>query len=234
MNTTKKAHAEHKTKRIHSIVLLRHSLFSPKATKLMTLLLVVLVCISANAQVQFGAKAGLDLTNFWGKETNHSLLLNYQAGLLIEYKFHSNFGIAPEVVFAAQGGKSTGKVTVQTDNGKLFADFLCYHMNYINVPVMFKYYTAPDFSIDFGPQMGFNVYSKYTDADEKATDFKRWTNAIDFGLGLGGTYDIDNHVFIQVRYTLGLSKVFKTSYDGAKWDDDRKNGNIQLAFGYNF
>jgi hypothetical protein len=31
-------------------------------------------------------------------------VLNYQAGLLMEYKFHHHFGISPEVVFAAQGG----------------------------------------------------------------------------------------------------------------------------------
>ena len=42
MNTTKKVQAEHKTKRNHSIVLLRRSLPSPKATKLMTLMLAML------------------------------------------------------------------------------------------------------------------------------------------------------------------------------------------------
>ena len=73
--------------------------------KLMILILVALTCMSASAQVKFGAKVGLAFTNFWVKECGHHIVLNYQAGLLIEYKFHPHFGISPEVVFAAQGGQ---------------------------------------------------------------------------------------------------------------------------------
>ena len=196
-------------------------------------LLAMLACMSASAQVKFGAKVGLDLTNFWGKETRHGMLLNYQGGLMLEYKFHHHFGIAPEVVFAAQGGKGY-KVTQLTDKGNLDAVDLTHHTNYINVPVIFKYYTAPDFSIDFGPQVGFNVYSKSTGASGKAEDEKWETNAVDFGLGLGGTYDIDKNVFIQFRYTLGLTKVFDDTGGGEIIPNYRKNGNIQLSFGMKF
>ena len=201
--------------------------------KLMTLLLALLACMSASAQVQFGAKVGLDLTNFWGKEANHGILLNYQGGLLLEYKLNTHFGIAPEIVFAAQGGKGH-KVTQYNEYGSLEAIDLTYHTNYINVPVMFKYYTAPDFSIDFGPQVGFNVYSKSTGASGIAVDKKYRTNAVDFGLGLGGTYDIDKNVFIQFRYTLGLTHVFKPTTGGVIITDYSKNGNAQLAFGMKF
>lgn len=201
--------------------------------KLMTLLLAMLVCMIASAQVQFGAKVSLDLTNFWGKEANHGILLNYQGGLLLEYKLNTHFGIAPEIVFAAQGGKGH-KVTQYNEYGSLEAIDLTYHTNYINVPVMFKYYTAPDFSIDFGPQVGFNVYSKSTGASGIAVDKKYRTNAVDFGLGLGGTYDIDKNVFIQFRYTLGLTHVFKPTTGGVIITDYSKNGNAQLAFGVRF
>jgi len=73
--------------------------------KKLIMLLAMLACMSASAQVKFGAKVGVDLTNFWGKECGHHMVLNYQAGLLMEYKFHPHFGISPEVVFAAQGGQ---------------------------------------------------------------------------------------------------------------------------------
>ena len=110
-----------------------------KATKkLMAVLLAMLACMSASAQVKFGAKVGLDLTNFWGKECGHQIVLNYQAGLLMEYKFHPHFGISPEVVFAAQGGQE------KADDGSEMGGFIRsdkhYHTNYINVPVMLKYY----------------------------------------------------------------------------------------------
>ena len=199
--------------------------------KLMTLVVAMLACMSASAQVQFGAKVGLDLTNFWGKDCGHQMVLNYQAGLLMEYKFHPRFAIAPEVVFAAQG---CGKMTLYEDGwvGEgPSTTMISYQVNYINVPVMLKYYATPAFSIDFGPQLGFNVYSKYTITGENvieqpAHDHKKFTKAVDFGMGLGGSYNLTDNAFIQARYTLGLTKVFK--------NPDSKNGNIQLAFGMKF
>ena len=193
--------------------------------KVLVLIAAAIVCISASAQVQFGAKVGVDATNFWGKDTQHGMQFNYQAGLLMEYKFSPKFAIAPEVVFAAQGGKfnvaefNLGDMNLNTD--------VTYHTNYINVPVMFKYYVSPAFSIDFGPQAGFNVYSKYSIKDHDAFDIKDGTKSVDFGLGLGGTYNLTDKAFVQARYTLGLTKVFEG-------DGDVKNGNIQLAFGMKF
>jgi hypothetical protein len=218
--------------------------------KLMTLLLAMLPCMSASAQVQFGAKVGLDLTNFWGKDVDHHLVLNYQAGLVMEWQFNPYFGIGPEVVFAAQGGQE--KTIDRGMNGSLLEVDERYHMNYINVPVMFKYYPTQDFSIDFGPQIGFNVYSKSTVGEHKTDNHKNMTHAVDFGLGLVCTYELDKNAFIQVRYTLGLTKAFKEEHypiyyftmdypegvadypEGDIINNYRKNGNIQLAFGMKF
>lgn len=199
--------------------------------KLMTLLLAMMACMSANAQIQFGAKVGLDLTNFWGKECGHQMVLNYQAGLLMEYKFHPHFGISPEVVYAAQGGQervqdSENRILIESDKR--------YRTNYINVPVMLKYYPAQDFSIDFGPQVGFNVYSKYKIGRHEVTNYKDMTHAVDMGLGLGCTYDLDKNAFMQVRYTMGLTRAFKPINSYWEIQDYRKNNNIQLAFGAKF
>ena len=195
--------------------------------KVFVLIAAAIVSMSAMAQVQFGAKVGVDATNFWGKDTPHGIQLNYQAGLMMEYKFNPHFAIAPEVVFAAQGGKITRTVDlVETD--------CTFHTNYINVPVMLKYYVSPAFSIDFGPQVGFNVYSKMTAKGKAANveaewteDLKDFTKTVDFGLGLGGTYNLTENAFVQARYTMGLTNVFDD-------DGDCKNGNIQLAFGMKF
>lgn len=174
----------------------------------------------AEGSFTFGPKVGFDLTNFWGKDIRHGMQANYQVGLFGEYKFdNSIIAIAPEVVFASQGGKFKDDLTTLT-----------YHTNYINVPVMVKFYATPNFSIDFGPQVGFNVYSKGTEkiGDVKETeDLKDLTKTVDFGLGLGGTYNLSSNAFLQARYTMGLTKAFK---GGA----DIKNGNIQIAFGYRF
>jgi len=206
--------------------------------KVFVLIAAAIVSVSAMAQVQFGGKVGFDMTNFWGKDAPHGMLPSYQVGLMMEYKFNPHFAIAPEVVFAAQGGKETDKVDVEEFPGIVEAKGT-FHTNYINVPLMLKFYATPAFSIDFGPQVGFNVYSKMTASGKAAgieaketLDFKDYTNTVDFGLGLGGTYNLTENAFVQARYTLGLTKVFKD--DELLGENKAKNGNIQIAFGMKF
>lgn len=209
-------------------------------------LAIALVCMimatgAAMAQKTFtwGPKVGFDITHFWGKDVRHGIQPNYQAGLFFEYRATDKFAIAPEVVFAAQGGKES----LELDFGEAIGKFdytQTYHTNYINIPVMFKFYPTSDFSIDFGPQLGFNVYSKLTakydfdgktvpgyESEKEVGDLKDNTNTVDFGVALGATYNLTENAFIQARYTLGVTKVFKGG-------DDIHNGNGQIAFGYRF
>jgi hypothetical protein len=206
--------------------------------KVFVLIAAAIVCMSASAQIQFGAKVGFDLTHFWGEDAPHGLQPNYQAGLMMEYKFNPHFAIAPEVVFAAQGGKISGSFDdddIPGLPGMTIDAKGSFHTNYINVPVMLKYYATPNFSIDFGPQVGFNVYSKMTvsgkvsSIEAKQTyDLKDVTNTVDVGVGLGGTYNLTDKAFVQARYTLGLTNVFDID------DSHEKNGNFQIAFGMKF
>ena len=200
--------------------------------KVFLMIAAALVGFSAMAQVQFGVKVGFDMTNFWGEGAEHGMKPSYQAGALLEFKVSDRFDISPEVVFASQGGKFKISPTYMGWSLSQFGvkDITAtYYTNYINVPVMLKFYATPSFAIDFGPQVGFNVYSKasVSDGDESLTiGLKDMTKTVDFGLGLGATYSLSDNAFVQARYTLGLTKVF----DG----DESKNGNIQLAFGWKF
>ena len=202
--------------------------------KVFVLIAAAIVSMSAMAQVQFGGKVGVDMTNFWGSDVDHGMKPGYQVGLVMEYKFNPHFAIAPEVVFAAQGGKSKA---LAFDINKHDIDFVTtdikYNTNYINVPLMLKFYATPNFSIDFGPQVGFNVYSKVTAKGvDKSIDFKDATKTVDFGVGLGATYNLTENAFVQTRYTMGLTKVFKEEY--IIGENNAKNGNIQIAFGMKF
>ncbi len=202
--------------------------------KFFALIAAAIVCMSASAQVQFGAKVGFDLTHFWGEDAPHGIQPNYQVGLMMEYKFNPHFAIAPEVVFAAQGGKATGDFEDDDFIGNINVKGT-FHTNYINVPLMLKFYATPDFSIDLGPQVGFNVYSKVTASGKvgnieakESMDLKDNTKTVDFGVGLGATYNLTNNAIVQARYTMGLTNVFDVP------DSHEKNGNIQLAFGMKF
>ena len=179
----------------------------------------------------FGPKIGVDFTHFWGKHTeNIKGVFNYQAGVFFEYRFTDKFSIAPEAVFAAQGANEDLYDTNLNTNTIEKDGYTQYNTNYVNIPVMFKYYVIPSLSIDLGPQLGINVYSKrsYIDCDylEGTEDYKDNTKTVDVGAALGLTYNITEDVFVQGRYTLGLTKAFKT-FEG-------KNGNAQIAIGYRF
>ncbi len=182
----------------------------------------------AQKQFTFGPKIGVDYTHLWGKDADHGGLINYQAGLFLEYRFSNQFSIAPEVVFAVQGVKND---FLYTSNSESFDAEYTDNRNYINIPVMLKYYVTPELSIDLGPQLGITVYHKCTikgkDAHKDFTyKYDTDTKSIDFGIGLGLTYNITKDVFVQGRYTLGLTNVFN--------EYDEKNGNAQLAIGYRF
>lgn len=215
-----------------------------------TIALMCMILTAGAAMAQkaftFGPKISVDYTHFWGKETMHGGQLNYQAGLFMEYRFNDKFSIAPEIVFAAQGGKNDGIVGFDPQHpyssyvtpygeGLVNADYI-YNMNYINIPVMLKYYVTPKWSIDFGLQLGLNVYHKCTikgtNTDYKETvDLKDSAKSVDFGLGLGVTYNITENVFVQARYTLGLTDAIENKVE---WGEKAKNGNAQIAIGFRF
>lgn len=199
---------------------------------LLAIVSVVAVTFSAQAQLGFGAKAGLSLTNFIGEGAAHDVRANYHIGAFLEYKASPFFAIAPEVMFSAQGG---GEKLADLQIGDIVnkSAKTKWTTNYVNVPVMFKFYPVSKFSIDFGPQFGFNVYSKVqtttqeTDFDPK--DNKDNTKAFDLSLGAGFTYYITNCIFLQARYNVGLTKAFDDVFGDIK--NNARNGVAQISIG---
>ena len=197
--------------------------------------LVCMVLASSAAMAQkaftFGPKVGIDYTHQWGNNINDESALNYQAGVFMEYRLNNKFAIAPEVVFATHKRPKMERIPWWADEYPARDMTTTYQTNYINIPVMFKYYVTPSLSIDLGPQFGFKVYDKYTDEwEEDGKMIKRKHNMYhrnyDFGLSLGATYNFTERFFVQARYTLGLIPLYKGG--------EAKNGNAQLSIGYRF
>ena len=201
--------------------------------------MIALVCMlmaAGTAMAQktftFGPKVGVDYTHWWGKNINDESALSYQAGVFMEYRMNNKFAIAPEVVFAAHNRPKMEWHSWMNEYPACDGDVTTtYHTNYLNIPVMFKYYVTPSLSIDLGPQFGFKVYDRYTDKwEERGREMKEKHSLgyrnFDFGLGLGATYNFTERFFVQVRYTLSLT----TLYEGS----NARNGNAQLSIGYRF
>lgn len=172
----------------------------------------------ANAQeAKFGAKAGLNLSNFTGDAEGTSTKVGFQVGAFAEFKVSEKFAVQPELVFTSLGAKSDEGGVDSTAN-----------LNYIAIPVMAKYYVADAFSLEAGPQIGFLMSAK-AKADGESVDIKDGYNSTDFGINVGAGYDVTENINLGLRYTVGVSNIWADS-----GDFKAGNSNIAFAIGYKF
>lgn len=164
----------------------------------------------------WGVKAGLNLSDFIGKDTKDTKMkANLNAGIFTEFRCSDKFSVGPELVYSAQG----------TSLGKIDGETLRIKAEYINLPIMAKYYVANKFSINLGPQLGYAISMKGKAGSEKEKFDKDTYNKFDFSIGVGGTYNFGKF-FADARYNFGLTKVIK--------DSKTKNSVIQIGVGYRF
>ena len=167
-----------------------------------------------NAQVKYGAKAGLNIATLNGDEEGLKSLVGFHVGGFAQIPLAAKFTFQPEVVYSAQGAKEDG------GNGKL-------NLGYINVPLMFKYAIAEKFNVEAGPQIGFLISAKEK-YNGNSDDIKDQLNSVDFSIGLGASYDFTQNLSADVRYNAGVSNIAKES------DSKIRNGVFQIGLGYKF
>lgn len=185
-----------------------------------TLVAIAFLATQADAQdFNFGVKGGLNLANLNGKVDNNKMLTSFHIGVLAEYMVNDQFAIQPELLFSGQGAKIKG------EDGKI-------QLNYINIPVMLKYYVAEGLSLQAGPQIGFLVDSKLKE-DKISVDGKNYFKTLDFSIGMGAGYKFNNF-FVEGRYNIGLSNIMDTGSDDVENNADAKNGIFQISVGYMF
>jgi len=176
--------------------------------------------------VKFGPKAGVNFANLSNTGFDTEMKTGFYIGAVAEIKFNEKFSIQPEVVYSTQGAKvSTTMIPTGTVVSKWNSD-------YINIPVLAKYYIVDGFSVEAGPQVGFLVKSESkmeTGNIEGSLDTKKFRNAVDFGIGAGLAYDLPVGMFVNARYNLGLSDIMKDNNG-----DAIKNNVIQVGIGYKF
>ncbi|GAA4278753.1 porin family protein [Aquimarina mytili] len=202
------------------------------------LLVIVLASFSivANAQeekIRFGAKAGLNFASLNGDGISGlSGLTSFHIGAVVEVPIAEKLAFQPELVYSSQGYQFD---TVVFDGflGALNVDSTT-KLNYINIPIMAKYYVAQGLSIQAGPQIGILVSAK-TKADTAGfsteVDVDDFVKTIDYGVNFGAGYQLDMGLFFDARYNLGLSNINDGFGSGLV---KNQNSVIQLSAGYKF
>lgn len=196
---------------------------------------------AVNAQdVKYGPKLGLNLASLNGDDADElDGRTSFNVGGAVEIPISEKFSFQPEFLYSAQGAKFEETFVEQ---GISVDTETTIRLDYINVPLMAKYYVAEGFSLEVGPQIGILLTSEAeveasavvngeTVSASETQDLKDDTNGIDFGVNLGLGYTLENGLNFGARYNLGLSNV--NDFEGS---DDIKttNGVFQISVGYFF
>lgn len=209
----------------------------------------MLVIFSANADAQgvvvkAGVKGGMNFSSLRGDDIDLleeqlqvgiGTRVGFAAGGFVSISPHQMFAIQPEFLVFSQKGSSS-------DLGGVDFHFI---LDYFDVPILAKLMVPTQSTVTpnffAGPALSFNLRSKLKaegggqsaeiDLDEAGLD----TKAVDFGFVFGGGLDIDtgmSTLTFDVRYTLGLTKVWK--FQGLAEDVDARNGAFSFMVGYSF
>lgn len=187
--------------------------------------------VKATSEVKFGAKGGINFANIVGDDAGDAnMFVGFNAGFFVEIPVTDKLTIQPEILYSAQGSKSEGPLVI---DGSLYDVKATMKLNYINIPVMFKYNVVEKFSLEAGPYVGFLTTAKMkvdVDGYGSATeDMKDLVKSTDIGIALGMNYEFSDVIFANVRYQGGLTQIGDTG-EG----DNIKNSVFQLGLGFRF
>jgi hypothetical protein len=187
--------------------------------------LIAMVSSTSFAQVKFGVKAALNIASISGDDFDDADSRTGTAfGAFAQVGINDKLAFQPELLYSMQGAKFSDSGI----DGTLKLD-------YLQVPLLIKYYVTEGLSINAGPQLGFLLSANYEleyDGESEEEDLKDYMNGIDFGLDFGAGYQLENGLGFDLRYNLGLSNILNED----DWGDDAegKNSVFQIAVSYAF
>lgn len=200
-------------------------------------LLLLFITVQSFAQVKFGVKAGLNLSNMTEKDDVHTYSNNYKMktgfhlGVTAEFPISEFFSFEPALLYSTKGFidkdldyKATASV------------------NYLEIPMNAIYKInlgGTMMLISAGPYLGFALSGKYK-GTEHGLDFDESINignnedtddikALDYGLNIGVGVEI-KQIIIGLQYGLGLANISTYTGEGSK----SSNKVIGISVGYKF
>lgn len=172
--------------------------------------------LGVKGRVNFATLTGID-----ADDLDVNMRTGFHLGVLAEIMISEKFGIQPEVLYSTQGGKADMDSFYEEIMDDVHVGDLM--LEYITVPIMLKYFVAPGFSLEAGPQLSFlsksEIEGEYM-GQTRTIDFKDDTESFDFGATLGVGYGLPQGFLVQARYVMGFSDVY-TNFDA-------RNSVIQL------
>jgi hypothetical protein len=199
----------------------------------------------ASENFYFSLRSGGNLSNLSGIDgTKNAPGLNF--GLMASIRLSERFYLVPEFMpLSPKGAKNipfrpTGNASL--DLLMQPATSSAMQMNYIDIPVVAKYYATKELGLEVGPQISIltgatDVYRGKIKEDDDLTyenNVKSSLNTIDMGVVVGLTYSLwdargGKGLFVHARYAYGLVDIVKDNPGDAV-----KNSVMQFAVSFPF
>ncbi len=162
--------------------------------------------------LSFGAKAGINVSTFLGRDyVDITPRVGLYAGGLAEFQLTDALYFQPEAILSFQSAD------LGPGNLKLV---------YFHIPVMGKYHITDEIAVELGPQLGILLSDNGEDFFIEDTAPIVDTKTLHLGLNIGAGYRLNQQLYFQARFSIGLSKVIQ--------DTDTKNGLFQAGAAYFF
>ena len=207
------------------------------------LLIIMAVCGLSQVRGQdFGVKAGYNYSTFSGETSSLSTiegLSGFYIGGLVELPISNVLSIQPELIFSRQGvalRQGLKNLSIRTDTSEI-------RLDYLNIPVMAKVNLGPIF-LEGGVQFGFLVNKPKMDSYIANVYLRNLLdkdsyNSFDFGVGAGLGVKLNQHFFVETRYTYSLTNVFDPNDKHFKSSlisdgDNFKNSVFSIGLGMKF
>lgn len=203
--------------------------------------------VALNAQeLRFGPKAGYSLSMLKAEGDGESYKFDskstFYVGGLVEYKFNDKFAVQGEVLYSPLGGKQEETYSITqmgiTVTGTAKSDI---KLGMLQIPVSAKYFATENLAFGLGLNVGIltSAESEYSvtvsEGDQSGTesgteDIKDQMNSLNLAPFVGAEYTLENGLFFDARYNLGVSNLIKNP----EGNETLKNSFLQVGIGFKF
>ena len=207
--------------------------------KLITTLLLLLVCLSGYSQISWNAKAGVNISNVINSG-DVNFKPGYQFGVGMDYYFNDHWGIQPSLLLISKGFKDKGDYYFPPfieNSEKLKSYDITNNKVYVELPLLltYRFNVSEKLKLIFsgGGYIAYGITGKFKNTNtlldgskrkDKVDSFSAGVEKFDTGLAAGAALEYND------KYSIGLSSDFGLKSTQARF----KNRTYGLSFGYRF
>ncbi len=186
--------------------------------KLINLIIVFFCCVNTYAQTGYGLRLGGNLSDYTVNvpdsiQISPAKKTGFQAGVFYNISSGGLFSMQPEVNFSQRGIRFDGPADISAVRNFNYLEFNILGKTTISGEKIKAY-------LNLGPGIAYLMsaqdktdISGTTRVNLEAENIRRWDTAIHIGVGTAFRLGFENALFIEGRYTLGISDLLDIDAD---------------------